>query len=269
MHHVWHTVRGPFRAVACADHRWERYDVHRAGCLLCGACHECTPDTVGSVCPFAQLDDGSICCTITAFSPAVVRYSKHEYTDTAAPPENRAQKRHDLFDEVHGTVEWFLMGDVARACKTEEAERTLQRCATLLVKTLKQQKVDSAGDGVGCLPCLLTALARITHQLSPRPTLAATHELCEFCARHITKCLVSLGIGLAQNRRVSTVVGLLYLMKQGLVIQNAQWLPRVSALVYSLPHETCLEKYFKLSMKLVCETENEIKLALRQKIHKL
>ena len=269
MHHIWHRVRGPFRAIACAEHKWERYDVQRAGCLLCGECHECASDTVGSTCPLAHLDDGSICCTITAYSPAVVRYSKHEYTDAVAPPENRAQKHHDLFEEVQGTVEWFLMGDVARACKLEEAERTLQRCSALLIKSLKQQKADSAREGTPCLPCIPSALARITHQLRPRPTLVPTRELCEFCARHIARCLISLRLSLAQNKRVSTVVGLLYLMKQGLVIQNTQWLPRVAALAYSLPHEACLEKSFKLSMKLVCETENEIKLALRQKIHKL
>ena len=271
MHHIWHRVRGPFRAIGCAEHQWERYDVHRAGCLLCGAGHECTPDTVGSVCPFAQLDDGSICCTITAYSPAVVRYSKHEYTDTLLPPENRAQKHHDLFDEVQSTVEWFLLGAVSRACKLEETERTLQRCAALLVKSLKQQKADSAGPAgrPAHLPCLPSALARVTHQLRPRPTVLPSHDLCVFCAQHITKCLITLQLGLAQNKRVSTVVGLLYLMKQGLVIQNTQWLPRVATLAYCLPHETCLEKSFKLSMKLVCETENEIKLALRQKIHKL
>jgi hypothetical protein len=61
-------------------------------------------------------------------------------------------------------------------------------------------------------------------------------------------------------------VGLLYLMKQGLTIQNTQWLPQVQALQQCLPHETCLEKAFKLSMKLVCETENEVKLALRHRV---
>jgi hypothetical protein len=269
MHHIWHRVRGPFRAIGCDQHKWERYDVQRAGCLLCGVCHECTSDIVGSVCPFAQLDDGSMCCTITAFSPPVVRYSKHEFVDTGIPPENRAQKHHDLFEDVQSTVEWFLMGDVARACKIDESERTLQRCATLLVKSLKQHKTDSAREGTLCLPCLPSALAHILHQLRPRPTLIPTHELCEFCARHITKCLISLRLSLAQNKRISTVVGLLYLMKQGLVIQNTQWLPCVDTLSFCLPHETCLEKSFKLSMKLVCETENEIKLALRQKIHKL
>jgi hypothetical protein len=269
MHHVWHTVRGPFRAVACVEHRWERYDVHRAGCLLCGACHECAPDTVGSVCPFAQLDDGSLCCTITGFSPAVVRYSKHEFIETDAQPENRAQKHHDLFEEVHSTVEWFLMGAVARACKLDETERTVQRCAALLVRSLKQHKSESVLSGGVCLPCLPVALARVVHQLRPRPVLSPDRELCAFCAQHIARCLIALHLPVPQNKRVSTVVGLLYLMKQGLVIQNTQWLPRVAALAHCLPHESCLDKFFKLSMKLVCETENEIKLALRQKIQKL
>ena len=268
MHEIWRKARGPFRSVDCVQHRWERYDVNRAGCLLCGACHACVSDTVGSVCPFAQMDDGSMCCTITAYSPAVVRYSKHEYTDTVAPAENRAEKNHDLFEEVQSTVEWFLMGAVSRACKRDEIERTLQKCVLHLVKSLKQQKIDMALSGEVSLPCLPSALSRVIHQVRAHRTLVPTQELCAFCAQNISKCLISLQMGLAQNKRVNTVVGLLYLMKQGLVIQNTQWLPRVAGLACCLPHETCLEKSFKLSMKLVCETENEIKLALRQRIHK-
>ena len=137
------------------------------------------------------------------------------------------------------------------------------------MRTLKQQKMDTARSEPPTLPCLPSVLADTLHVLRPRQCSRATPQLCRFCAQHITRCLLNLRLGGAQSKRVSLVIGLLYLMKQGLTIQNVQWLPRVPSLQQCLPHETCLEKMFKLSMKLVCETENEIKLALRQRVKML
>jgi hypothetical protein len=113
---------------------------------------------------------------------------------------------------------------------------------------------------------MLTVLAQTMHQLKLKVFKRASQELCLFCAGHITQCLNNLKLINVQNRKVNLVLGMLYLMKQGLVIQNKQWLPKTPELSHCLPHETNLEKVFKLSMKLVCETENEIKLALRQQV---
>lgn len=66
VHAVWRTVRGPFRVMGCAGgkHQWERYDCNYAGCLRCGGQHRCETNLVDSKCPLAELDDGSICCTV-------------------------------------------------------------------------------------------------------------------------------------------------------------------------------------------------------------
>ena len=272
LHAIWRQARGPFRTMHCGDaHAWERYDAHKAGCLRCGAEHECSPHLPDSACPLAHMDDASVCCTITGFCVPSVRYGKSEYVDTAVRPEEKAAVvQPDIFDEVLGTVEWFLAGSTALACKQEEVARTLARCHTLTVKILKQHKMDTASrGGPPPLPCLPSILADTLHAPRPRQCSRATPQLCRFCAQHITKCLLNLCLGHAQAKRVSLVIGLLYLMKQGLTIQNVQWLPRVPSLQQCLPHETCLEKMFRLSMKLVCETENEIKLALRQRVKML
>lgn len=273
MHGIWHKVRGPFRGVACKDHRWERYDVQRAGCLVCGAAHECAPNLVDSKdCQLVHLCDGEVCCSITGFCVPVVRYSSDEYVDHAAHPPSKSICGYNLddtvSDEVQSIVEWFLLGGASQACKCEEVDRTIARCNALVVKALKQHKMETAGEGKRCLPCLPSVIAKTIHQVRPKTSNRATLEMCSFCVQHITRCLINLNTASTAptSKRLGLVVGLLYLMKQGLTIQNVQWLPRVPSLAHCLPHETCLEKNFKLSMKLVCETENEVKLALRQRI---
>jgi hypothetical protein len=199
-----------------------------------------------------------------------VRCGHNEYVDTAVRPEEKAPVvQPDIFDEVLGTIRWFLMGPTAIACKQEEVERILARFHATIIKTLKQHKMDTARQIPPPLPCLPSVLANTIDAMHLRTCARATPQLCHFCANHIAKCINVLGMGHVHAKRVSLVVGLLYLMKQGLIIQNVQWLPRVPSLERCLPHETCLEKTFKLSMKLVCETENEIKLALRQRVNML
>jgi hypothetical protein len=203
----------------------------------------------------------------------VVRYSKNEYVDHAVMPADHASANSstsavdDLSNEVLSIVEWFLMGTKSVDCKESEVCRVLSRFQSTMVKELKQHKMNDATNGQRALPCLPTIMAQTMHQIHPKHMRRATPFLCKFCAQHISKCVLNLNMNMStKNKRFLVVVGLLYLMKQGLTIQNIQWLPCVPTLVECLPHETCLEKTFKLSMKLVCETENEVKLALRQRV---
>jgi len=129
--------------------------------------------------------------------------------------------------------------------------------------------MDASRSGEPRLPSVVAALGHTLHVLRPQRIAAPTRRLCAFCAQHIARCLRGLDLRPCAHKRVSLVVGLLYLMKQGLVIHGIQWLPRCPSLAHCLPHETCLEKGFKLSTKLVCETENEVKLVLRQRSRRL
>ena len=269
MHTIWQTVRGPFRRLHCTDHAWERYDVSAAGCLRCGSEHRCTPTPLDSTCPFVTLDDGGVCCPITGYCPHVVRYAKNEYSEQFVPQEGPGPPDTNLHQEVCDITEWFLLGGTTRTCKQEEMLRALNRFACVVIKTLKQQKLESTQRGHAHLPCLLSVLAQSLHAVRLQRIVSPSRDLCSFCAQHITKCLLTLKIAPPPHRRVNMVVGLLYLMKQGLVIQDTQWLPRTPTLSHCLPHETCLDKTFNLSMKLVCETENEVKLALRQRVRRL
>ena len=268
LHAIWRTVRGPFRVMECKEqsHKWERYDCNYAGCLLCGTQHRCETNLVDSKCPLAELDDGAICCTVTGFCVPNVRYGKGEYVDSAMPPPNPAARRGvELHDEIHSTVEWFLGGEQAEDSRKDEVDRTLARYQQLLVRALKQHKMDEAAQGLNRMPVLPCVVASAMHGLRPRMCVPVTRALCLQCSERITKCLTDLGMTGAPGKRVDLVVGMLYLMKNGLTIANTQWLPRIPALKHCLPHESTLERRFKLSTKLICTCENEIKLHLRQR----
>ncbi len=272
MHAIWHRTRGPFHCMHCRSHEWERYDCNRAGCLRCGVAHECAGNLVDSHCPLAHLDDGTVCCTVTGLCVPAVRYSPNEYIDHAGPEScapasalaARSLAQASIHEEVIATVAWFLTGQQAERSKNEEISRVLQRARHALVRALKQHKMESRA-----LPCLPTVLANALNALRPRRYTPATPELCQTCAEGVEICLRDIQAPSTPAHRTNLVVGLLYLMKQGLVLNNTQWLPRVHLLRYCLPHENCLERCFGLSMKLICETENEIKLALRQRIKRL
>jgi len=269
---MWTTVRGPFRIIKCKKHEWEQYDVNMAGCLLCGSAHECSSSMCNNDCPLVTLEDGGVCCTITGYCAPVIRYSDNEYIENISYSREECHIKQHLqitFDECLYYIKWFLMGHTSVKCKTEEIKKNLSKMQSGLVKVLKQHKMEMSGKTTLHVPCILTMISRVLFALKPKLVQTPDEKLCRFCATHICQCINSLSLNNVQNRKMSIVVGMLYLMKQGLVIQNVQWLPKIDSLNHCLPHETNLEKGFKLSMKLVCETENEIKLALRHQVNLL
>jgi hypothetical protein len=53
------------------------------------------------------------------------------------------------------------------------------------------------------------------------------------------------------------------MMSAGLVVQGREILPCWPELRVVLPQENHLAKYWDISSKIICETENEVKLILR------
>jgi hypothetical protein len=267
LHHVWRTARGPFHRVTCKEHTWEVYGGHNAGCLKCGCEHVCSKHVFEKTCPLAATQDGGVCCTITGYCVPTLRLSDAEYVESVHFEKQCKSNAQQVLgvEDINALVQWFLVGHESLKCKKDEIDKAIAKYHVAFVKVLKQRKVvKGAKDNPRCI---LSALALVLDSSKPKYMRRASPKLCEFCSLHIFKCLKGLNLANVYNRRLNLVIGMLYLMKQGLVIQNVQWLPKIPELSHCLPHETTLEKNFKLCMKLVCETENEIKLALRQRVN--
>lgn len=268
MHVIWKKIRSPFHVICCAKHTWEVYDVQQAGCLICGAEHKCENHLPNNKCLLSETDEGGLCCTITGYCIPTLRLSDQEYVDNVffSLPSKSLCSIPITLDEIENIVQWFLLGSQSTKCKGEEVSKTIHRYQCALIKNLKQHKFQKNYQTTRRGTCILTAIAQSLHQVKPKYVKRASSELCVFCSANIFKCLKNLDLINMQGKKINLVVGMLFLMKQGLVIQNIQWLPKVTGLCHCLPHETSLEKNFRLCMKLVCETENEIKLALRQRV---
>lgn len=269
LHNLWRCVRSPFYRIHCEAHEWETYDCDRAGCVKCGAAHHCKGNMVDNkTCPLFQNEDGSVCCMVTGMCIPMVRYSADEFVDTAAVPDGLstdrvsvAENTLNLYEDVHRIVYWFLCEQSSVESRQEEADRYVQKIRANVIAKLKDHKRDYPSE----LPCLPDVIAHSMHMVPVRRISHASPELCALCAERITRCLVDLGLTSAHAKRRDIVVGALYLMKSGLQVKNSLWLPMISSLRNVLPHESSLGKTFELSTKIICSTENELKLALRHR----
>ena len=91
--------------------------------------------------------------------------------------------------------------------------------------------------------------------------------VCDWCAdvihRHI--CLVNaMCRGVVTDAKLkTTVIGLLYMMRQGIVVHEIVVLPRLACLDELLPLEAHLGIFFGVKAKCITETENVVKIILR------
>ena len=270
MQSVWRSIRGPFYTIQCLrdDHQWERFHSDQAGCLLCGSIHQCSASVSlnHENCPLSVRADGHASCTITGLLIPSLCTSTEEYlphtrfdalSGAGETPYDRLEK---LSNDVTYILSNFLFHRKMAMCKAKENKKKLHKFNINLVKHLKSFKASHPLT----LPNLPTI---ITQTLYETPHLVLSHmptqAHLDTAARFITKCLHELGE--PPGSRQSMVIGLLYLMKSGLIMNNCYWLPKFEDLNYCLPHENSLEKFFGISIKIICETENEVKLLLRQK----
>lgn len=262
-HAIWRTIRRPFRYPSCEEHVWEVYDSNAAGCLKCGAQHVCLTNAVDNKCPLAVCDDLSRVCTITGVVLPEVRHGPNEYMDTAVQPSDRATPLVDLDADVQSVIFKLLLGAHASRYREEENCRQSRKLCAGLLKSLKQAKMRGAER-----VCVHHQLAEVmTQERNLRFVQAASSRLAEQCARQILVCLVDLrskGVRITQGARLSSLVcGLLYLLRTGLTYRNTVLLASIEEVAGCLPHENKLEAYFGISSKVICETENEIKLVFR------
>jgi hypothetical protein len=263
-HAIWRTIRRPFRYPSCAEHVWEVYDCNAAGCLKCGAAHFCHANAVDNRCPLVVCDDHSRVCTITGMVLSEVRHGPNEYLDTAVQPVERpGNTLLDVDAEVHSILFRLLQGAQARRYREEENGRQGRKLASALQKSLKQAKMRGA-----TRVCPHHHLAEVMGQeRNLRFVSAASERLVEQCSKHIVVALVDLhskGVRTAGGNRLQGLVcGLLYLLRTGLTYQNLVLLASIEEISGCLPHENKLEAYFGISSKVICETENEIKLVFR------
>lgn len=269
MEHLWIMVRQPFYVINCLSprcHKWEPFDCDAAGCTACGAIHRCCTNVfMNTSCPLEEQIDSSFTCTITGLSIPCIRTAPQQYidhcsfaptVDTSKPSPERTE------NEVACILHTFFSSAKMMRCKARENQKRLAKLNVAAIKVLKQKKASQQHK----FPNLIEVITETMHLANVQYSTLPSHALIQKSAMHIAKCIHDMEITRVLCTRPRFIIGVLYLMKTGLCINNSFWLPKIPQLLYCLPHENFLEKYFGYSIKIICETENEIKLFLRQKM---
>ncbi len=216
------------------------------------------------MCPLVQCDDRSRVCDITGFVLAEVRHAADEYCDTASYSE-RPLAGVDIGVEVLSVVSGLLLGRRATYCRDQENGKQYARLSQHMHKLLRSFKMTHPGKYPNVLQILAQAIAQERYW---RFIEAASEDLVHHCARNITNCLLELksnGARVIQGGKLKDMVcGMLYMLKNGLLFKNKVLLSAIPEVDRCLPHENKIEAYFGISSKVICMTENEVKLIFRE-----
>jgi hypothetical protein len=266
---LWKSIAQPF-VVPASIHRcrladWQLIDCDVAGCTICGKIHECK-DCMR--CPLITYE-GRHVCEITGFYTRRNVFVDDEYLDTVAnvTTQHVAVQRHIEHAQIEVWVWALLASKDAVDAVTLEIQKREQRCKAVFVKLAKQVKAQKSAVDIMAL-CTQTAqlMSNIRKPLILEPHQArALAKLCtdkidSFCRSFLD----ALRCTPPAVKMQGFVVGLLYLMRTGLILcGNVEIVPQIKELALVLPSENHIKVVFKLSTKIMTEVENFIKMTIR------
>ena len=265
LHTIWQRVRRPFRYPKCCKSCvWEVFDVNQAGCLKCGAHHTCFSNSVDNTCPLFICDNLSRICTITGYELPEVRHSNDEYNENIIYSEKYFIQS-DIDTEVGIIVENLLMSEKAKQCRVQENKKQYQKMSNHMYKQMKMFKLYNPGKYPNICQIIASCMSQEKYW---RFIKEASIDLSNQCAHNITVCILELkskGAKITSGTRLQDLVcGLLYMIKNGLTFNNRILLKAIPEIDLCLPHENKIETYFGISSKVICMTENEVKLIFRE-----
>ena len=270
---VWWSVRGPFflptRCHRCDMDDWEVFDVDKAGCTTCGRVHHC--GHTGECVQFADRDH--LTCEITGCWIRD-RNFQQSYTDTAMianppAPVDFASRPWVEGAQVARWLHLLLSSDQAQKCLTREIRRVADKASCAFARVAKAYKVAQRP------PDLLAMFAETRFVLgnlrvpAKLPEGLALVDLVHACVTAILAFTGAFRWVLApfvpSVKLDLFVIGLIYMLRHGLLMHDTlHVIPRIPVLRRLLPMETSLKAHFKVPCKIITETENTVKNALKR-----
>jgi hypothetical protein len=265
MHSVWRRLRRPFRLPVCpCDCTWEVYDVDKAGCLRCGAHHQCILNSVDCQCPLAYSDtNDNRVCTITGAVVQELHTASREFSDGVSF-STEIKVEFPLETHIDGVVRCILQSKKATRCRIIENKKLYDKLQMHFFRQLREFKTLNPGKFPQLQHAFVAALSqeKYWHFIH-----VASENLVKACVNSIHECVLDLiirKVKISVGQRLRDIVcGLIYMSRNGLAAQNRILLRKIPDIHRCLPHENKLETYFSISSKVICMTENEIKYTFR------
>jgi hypothetical protein len=258
---LWTVLRQPFVLPKASfghhECKWERLDLDVLGCLLCGTIHACSD---GACKCTQEVEDGHVC----TLSGVVIREKRFVQTEfiahahlTDCVTSQSVFEEENAAEEVRNVVEHMLCSDTSKMlhlrnimCCVGKGKHRLKHAPNLLVACAE----------------LMQGLAQLAQPMR-RFDLAGRKALVDSVTRSILHAIgvlvYSFHMPLKDGELKTVAVGMLYLMRQGVVFEDVVILPAVGELARFLPSESMLSAFFDIRGRTITESENRVKFALR------
>jgi hypothetical protein len=250
------------------DRGWYHLDINLAICQCCQHVHSCNECT----CATWISDEGFHICKVTACCVRNLAHGKDEYVETVsrmpsdktAKPLNATMKMAQSADVIYTYCIEMLDGAKWKHCMEQESQRIDDRRISSFIRAVKEYKLKK--DNV--YPSIYEAVCQMMTQTKNMRSQVLMNredrvELAMWCARTIAShiCILNnLSVhSVPENKLRQSVVGLLYLMRSGVIFHDTVVLPRCDKLTAVLPLEGYLEGTFHVRGKCITEMENIVK----------
>lgn len=247
---------------------WEHIELDVLGCLVCGDVHICHIDT----CQVVNTSDSTV-CVISGVCVKTQNFKQDEFCDRVAPycfcTNTTSQKKTISEHVVFTYINEILCSEMTRQSFQVDIRRELHKLVVKFTNSIEKRCMKG---GEPC--CIVDILEEMFSDGGKKTQMLCSYnealriECVQYVGQKITRILNFYQKHNQKNIKpmeVKTyVVGLLYLMRAGVIVKNQQVITKVEILECLLPSENLLESIFGFKSKNITDIENRFKFFFRQ-----
>jgi hypothetical protein len=279
LYRAWVCLRQPFMlptglAGHVCDNHWEKFDVDKAACTVCSNIHVCNVRT----CPSTHELDGIICNVTGLFLsqhlvdqfdfPIRTEKSYHTTSNSATFVQESPVELADM-DNITRLVANILISKKTQQSISMETEKLTNKMRSVCLRKMRTYRLLKKTPNLCEIDAFLHTMLQ-GHRIPPQSVVSSMEErgVCiKFAAMAICR-LIAFMRTYCHNipscvKQGGIAIGMLYMMRSGVTIDNITVLPRIPRLKHILPLEQHLPTFFNVRAKVVTEAENVIKYNMR------
>lgn len=263
---IWKYIHTPFElspnAYPFHTCEWQIFDGDKAGCKRCSHIHLCGTGE----CVTVQTDEALV-CVITGLCVHEKNFVQDDFSDCIAYKGPSTTANNAFVD--YSTVYDIVYDTLCSSCSYDARQMMIDRFRTKLHTQMHIPGMHSSTTPFNLIDHIQKSVATLKekHIIPLQKPRAYMNALVNICAQYICVCMNISHHKLCINVKLSdikhNVIGLLYMMRFGICVQEVVVLPMIKDLRYILPPENMLYKIFKCPCKIITEIENKYKMRIR------